>query len=132
MALENALKERRPAAGLVQHSDRGAQHSHAEYLRTSANHGILSSISRPGRPCDNANCESFFRTLKREEVYAKEYKDLEDLRHNISEFIECYYNRERLHSALGYRSPQEFEEAIESSDAASISIVAKLDSATIA
>jgi putative transposase len=61
------------------------------------------------------------RTLKREEIDAKEYKDLEDLRFNISAFIECYYNRERLHSALGYRPPQEFEEVTESSDAASIS-----------
>ena len=66
-----------------------------------ANHnGIVSSISRPGRPCDNANSESFFRTLKREEIHAKDYEDLEDLRLNISAFIECYYNRERLHSAL--------------------------------
>ena len=63
---------------------------------------------------------------KLDTTYAKDYEDLEDLRLNISAFIECYYNRERLHSALGYRSPQEFEEATDSSDAASISIVAKL------
>jgi putative transposase len=62
-------------------------------------HGIVSSISRPARPCDNANCESFFRTLKGEEIHAKECADLEDLRINISAFIECYYNRERLHPA---------------------------------
>ena len=126
MALENALKERKPAPGLVHHSDRGAQYSHAEYLRSLSVHGIVSSISRPGRPCDNANCESFFRTLKREEIDAKDYEDLEDLRLNISAFIECYYNRERLHSALGYRSPQEFEEATDSFDAASIPLAAKL------
>jgi transposase InsO family protein len=89
-------------------------------------HGIVSSIRRPGRPCDNANCESFFRTLKREEIHAKDYEDLEDLRLNISGFIECYYNRERLHSALWYRPPAEFEEVTKSSEAASISIVAKL------
>lgn len=122
----DVLKERRPAPGLVHHSDRGGQYSNAECLRTLSMNGILSSISRPGRPCDNANCESFFRTLKREEIDAKDYEDLEDLRLNISAFIECYYNRERLHSALGYRSPQEFEETTDSSDAASISIVANL------
>jgi hypothetical protein len=72
-------------------------------------HGMVLSVSRPGNPGDNANCESFFRTLKREEVEAKEYVDLEDLRLNISTFIDRYYNEERLHSALGYRSPAEFE-----------------------
>jgi transposase InsO family protein len=90
-------------------------------------HKMVPSISRPASPGDNANCESFFRTLKREEVEAKEYKDLEDLRINISAFIESYYNRLRLHSALGYRPPAEFEEVTESSDAASISSASRLD-----
>ena len=74
----------------------------------------------------NANCESFFRTLKREEVDAKEYEDLEDLRLNVSAFIECYYNRIRLHSALGYRPSAEFEQVTVSSSAASISSASKL------
>src|SRR6516165_8274519 len=71
--------------------------------------GIVPSMSRPANPYDNASCESFIKTLKREEIYAHKYEDLEQLRANIEEFIEEYYNRQRLHSALGYRSPEEFE-----------------------
>ena len=66
-------------------------------------------MSRPANPYDNASCESFIKTLKREEIYANEYENLEHLRSNIEEFIERYYNQKRLHSALGYRSPEEFE-----------------------
>jgi len=66
-------------------------------------------MSRPANPYDNASCESFMKTLKREEIYANRYENLEHLRTNIEEFIEQYYNRQRLHSALGYRSPEEFE-----------------------
>jgi transposase InsO family protein len=83
-------------------------------------HGIIASVSRPASPGDNANCESFFRTLKREEIDAKDYLDLEELRSKIADFIDRYYNQDRLHSALGYRSPAEFERVTESSDAASI------------
>jgi hypothetical protein len=67
-------------------------------------------MSRPANPYDNASCESFMRTLKREEIHANTYRDLEDLRASIEEFIERYYNRCRLHSALGYRPPEEFEQ----------------------
>ena len=70
---------------------------------------MVPSMSRPANPYDNASCESFIKTLKREEIYANQYDDLEDLRTNIEDFIEQYYNRQRLHSALGYRSPEEFE-----------------------
>jgi len=108
-ALRSALDLRKPAPGLVHHSDRGPQYIHANYLRMLRKHSIVPSVSRPGNPGDNANCESFFRTLKREEVEAKEYAGLEGLRLNISQFIDRYYNEERLHSALGYRSPAEFE-----------------------
>jgi putative transposase len=108
-ALSRALEERRPGPGLVHHSDRGPQYGHARYLRTLRKYGISPSVSRPGRPGDNATCESFFRTLKREEIHAREYRDLEDLHVNISRFIEMYYNERRLHSALGYQSPAEFE-----------------------
>jgi hypothetical protein len=73
-------------------------------------HGIVPSMSRPGNPYDNAFCESFMRTLKREQIHANVYRDLDDLRSHIQQFIEQYYNRCRLHSALGYRSPQEFEQ----------------------
>ena len=72
---------------------------------------MIPSMSRPANPYDNASCESFMKTLKREEIYASQYRDLEDLRRNIEEFIEQYYNRQRLHSALGYRPPEEFEQA---------------------
>lgn len=73
-------------------------------------HEMVPSMSRPANPYDNASCESFIKTLKREEIYANEYQDLEHLRSNIEEFIERYYNQKRLHSALGYRSPEEFEQ----------------------
>jgi transposase InsO family protein len=129
-ALEKALKERRPQPGLVHHSDRGTQYMHAEYLRTLRKHGMIPSVGRPASPGDNASCESFFRTLKREEVDAKEFRDLEELRLNITAFIDRYYNQERLHSALGYRPPAEFERVTESSDAASISTASKIDVAT--
>lgn len=78
---------------------------------------MIPSMSRPANPYDNASCESFLKTLKREEIYARRYDNLEHLRANIEEFIEEYYNRQRLHSALGYRSPEEFEEQIEPSNA---------------
>jgi transposase InsO family protein len=78
------------------------------------NHGVIPSMSRPANPYDNASCESFMKTLKREEIYANKYDDLEHLRANIEEFIEQYYNRLRLHSALGYQSPEEFEQRSES------------------
>ena len=73
-------------------------------------HGMVPSMSRPANPYDNASCESFFKTLKREEIYATEYADLGDLREHMEEFIERYYNQKRLHSALGYCSPAEFEQ----------------------
>ena len=72
-------------------------------------HRMIPSMSRPANPYDNASCESFIKTLKQEEIYANQYDDLEHLRRNIEDFIEQYYNRQRLHSALGYRSPEEFE-----------------------
>jgi transposase InsO family protein len=120
-ALRAALEYRKPAPGLVHHSDRGPQYIHAGYLRMLRKHGMVPSLSRPGNPGDNANCESFFRTLKPEEVEAKEYADLEDLRLNIAQFVDRYYNEERLHSALGYRSPAEFERVTGSPVAADIS-----------
>jgi len=77
---------------------------------------MISSMSRPANPYDNASCESFVKTLKREEIYANQYHDLEDLRAHIEEFIENYYNRQPLHSALGYCSPEEFEQQIQHFD----------------
>lgn len=112
-ALEMAIAERRPAPGLVHHSDRGVQYACREYGALLEKHPMLASMSRPGNPYDNALCESFLRTLKREEINASRYRDLEHLRANIAEFIEGYYNQKRLHSALGYRSRQDFERDLE-------------------
>jgi putative transposase len=117
-ALEQAIERRQPAPGLVHHSDRGFQYAHAEYIAILEKYHMVPSMSRPANPYDNASCESFMKTLKREEIYANKYDDLENLRANIEEFIEQYYNRLRLHSALGYRSPEEFEQQIEASGSA--------------
>ena len=108
-ALEQALAERQPPPGLVHHSDRGVQYASGDYIRILLQHELIPSMSRPANPYDNASCESFIKTLKREEIYASRYEDLEDLRVHLAEFIEQYYNRQRLHSALGYRPPEEFE-----------------------
>jgi transposase InsO family protein len=106
--------KRQPPPGLVHHSDRGVQYASEQYIAILEKHGMIPSMSRPANPYDNASCESFIKTLKREEIYANAYDDLEHLRANIEEFIEQYYNRQRLHSALGYRSPEEFERQRES------------------
>jgi transposase InsO family protein len=117
-ALEQAIERRQPEPGLVHHSDRGLQYASAEYAAILEKHRMVPSMSRPANPYDNASCESFMKTLKREEIYANKYDDLENLRANIEEFIEEYYNRQRLHSALGYRSPEEFEQQIQASASA--------------
>lgn len=110
-ALQQAIRERNPSPGLVHHSDRGVQYASHEYVEVLAGHAILSSMSRPANPYDNASCESFIKTLKREEINGTAYEDLEDLRRHVSIFLEQYYNRQRLHSALGYKTPEEFERA---------------------
>src|SRR5207245_2930515 len=107
--LEKASAERQSPSGLVHHSDRGVQYASGNYVRILSKHQMIPSMSRPANPYDNASCESFMKTLKREEIYANDYRDLEHLLGNIEAFIEPYYNRCRLHSALGYRSPEEFE-----------------------
>ena len=114
-ALQQAIESRQPEPGLVHHSDRGLQYASEEYIRVLEDNRVIPSMSRPANPYDNASCESFMKTLKREEIYANNYNDLEHLRANIEEFIEQYYNRLRLHSALGYRPPEEFEQQIEAS-----------------
>ena len=108
-ALTNAIDSRRPTPGLIHHSDRGVQYASAAYVDTLLQHGTILSMSRPGNPYDNAKCERFMRTLKQEEIYCSEYRDMEDLRANLSVFLDRYYNATRLHSALGYLSPDEFE-----------------------
>ncbi len=112
-ALQQAIAERKPRPGLVHHSDRGAQYASGEYIAVLNQHQMIPSMSRPANPYDNASCESFMKTLKREEIYASRYENLEHLHTNIEIFIEEYYNKQRLHSALGYRSPEEFEQEAE-------------------
>ena len=114
-ALEMALAERRPVPdSLIHHSDRGVQYACHDYTRLLAAHGIQASMSRVGNPYDNAKAERFMRTLKEEEVDGTAYRDAEHARENIAAFIEQVYNRQRLHSALDYRPPVEFEAALRS------------------
>lgn len=108
-ALESALKQRRPTSGLIHHSDRGVQYACNNYIDRLEAHGIVISMSRPGNPYDNAWAESFMKTLKAEEVDGRHYRDMDHATACIRSFIEEVYNRQRLHSALSYRSPMEFE-----------------------
>ena len=108
-ALRMALSERTVPPGLVHHSDRGSQYASGDYTDLLKDKGIDISMSRKANPWDNAACESFMKTLKYEEVLRNEYRDLADARASIGEFLEQVYNERRLHSALGYRPPVEFE-----------------------
>ena len=108
-ALRMALATRPIRPGLVHHSDRGVQYASHAYTNLLKEHGIRISMSRPGNPYDNAQLESFIKTLKYEEVYLFEYQNLAEARGRIGHFIEEVYNAKRLHSALGYRPPVEFE-----------------------
>ncbi len=108
-ALRMALVERQPSPGLVHHSDRGVQYAARDYTEILKQRGVTISMSRKGNPYDNAACESFMKTLKSEEVYRNEYADFHDARSSLGEFLELVYNQKRLHSALGYVPPAEFE-----------------------
>jgi transposase InsO family protein len=109
-ALEMALAARRPERGLIHHSDQGVQYASAEYVARLEHGGVRISMASVGNPYENAKAESFFRTLKMEEVYIKDYRDFEEAERNIGEFIEEVYNKKRLHSSLGYLPPVEFED----------------------
>jgi len=109
IALRMALSRRNIQPGLVHHSDRGSQYASTDYTDLLKAHQIDISMSRKGNPWDNAACESFMKTLKYEEVFRNEYRDLAEALASIREFIEKIYNRKRLHSALGYLPPAEFE-----------------------
>ena len=112
-ALQMALTQRRPDGPhvLVHHSDRGCQYASREYQQLLRQHDITSSMSRSGDCYDNAMMESFFATLKTELVHQHDYATRDEARQSIFEYIEVFYNRARLHSALGYVSPEQFEAA---------------------
>jgi len=111
-ALQMALRERSwKAEGLIHHSDRGIQYASSDYTGLLERGEIQISMSRRGNPYDNARAERFMRTLKEEEIYGGDYRNLEDARARIGEFLEQTYNRQRLHSALRYLTPEEFEQA---------------------
>jgi len=111
-ALRMAIANRRPGAGVIHHSDRGVQYASLEYTNKLNEYGFQISMSGKGNPYDNATMESFFKTLKHEEVYLYEYETLSDVETRLPYFIEQVYNLKRLHSSLGYRSPVRYEELV--------------------
>ena len=111
-ALRMAIAERQPLSSLVHHSGRGVQYASADYVQELRDHEITISMSRQGNPYDNAQCERFMRTLKYEEVYLSEYETLAEAEASISHFLEEVYNHKRLHSALEYVPPAEFDQSL--------------------
>jgi len=108
-ALNMAIARRQPVHGVIHHSDQGVQYASDEYVAELKSYEFLISMSRTGNPYDNATMESFFKTLKYEEVYLCDYETYEDVTERIPYFIEAVYNQKRLHSGIGYLSPEEFE-----------------------
>jgi transposase InsO family protein len=115
-ALQHAICQRQPPPGVVIHSDQGIQFASSEFLAVVEANQMTPSMSRPANPYDNAACESFMKTLKQEEIYCHQYRDFDDLQQHLQKFLEDYYNRMRLHSALGYRTPEEFERDVAAAD----------------
>jgi putative transposase len=107
--LKQAIAVRQPPPGVVIHDDQGVQFASFEFQEVVQSHPMIPSMSRPANPYDNAFCESFMKTLNQEEIYCNRYTNFEDLSAHLEEFIDGYYNRLRLHSALGCRTPEEFE-----------------------
>jgi putative transposase len=108
-ALDHALAARRPPPGLIHHSDQGVQYASGAYVARLEAAGVRSSMAAVGNPYENAQAESFFKTLKREEVYLNDYRDFAEAQDRLAHFIDDVYNTKRLHSSLGYRPPAEFE-----------------------
>jgi transposase InsO family protein len=115
LALERALASRPVRPGLIHHSDQGVQYASTAYVERLQAHGIAISMAGTGNPYENAQAESFFKTLKTEEVYLKEYTSFTDAEENLACFIDDVYNAKRLHSSLQYRPPNEFETTLEGS-----------------
>lgn len=111
-ALVDALQRRRPSPGLIHHSDRGSQYASHDYQQVLTDHGVVASMSRKGNCWDNAPMESFFHSLKTELVYGAVYRTRAQARREIFEYIEVWYNRQRLHSALGYLTPVQYEQQL--------------------
>lgn len=111
-ALRQACQQRRFGPGLVHHSDRGVQYASHQYTDLLRQHQILISMSRRGNPYDNAQAESFIKTLKSEEVYRADYRDQREVRNGVGHFLDTVYNQKRLHSALSYVPPAEFERGL--------------------
>lgn len=111
MALSMALTHRQPPRGLIFHSDRGVQYASADYRRALTAAGLVGSMSRKANCYDNAAMEAFWSTLKLELVYRRQFEDVSQLRQALFDYIEVFYNRQRLHSALGYQTPAGFESA---------------------
>jgi len=111
-AIQMAIERRRPAEGLLHHSDRGVQYASEIYRRFLERHGLVASMSRTGNCYDNALMESFFGTLKTELVHHERYRTREQARQSLFEYIEIFYNRQRRHSAIGYQSPEQFEASL--------------------
>ncbi len=111
-SLKVAIRKRKPKAGLIHHSDRGVQYTCVDYIEFLEKHDIVPSMSQLGTPQDNAFIEAFFKTLKREEVYARNYQTVGDVIRSLPKFIDEVYNIKRLHSSLGYKSPEEYESEV--------------------
>ena len=119
-ALEMAIALRNPAPGLIHHSDRGVQYACSDYTDILLRHQIQISMSRPANPYDNAKAESFMATLKREQIHGEQFRNMAHLRRKISHFVEQKYNESRMHSALGYLSPVQFEAEVTATERAGV------------